>query len=99
MTPYSLEIVKFKSKFKISKQILLISNEDCVVINKSKILNRTLNDLINSKTNVNQIGKIIIDNETFLTIQKGRPYFFPNCKTNTFSKNTDLRYKILNLNF
>ena len=99
ITPYSLEIVKFKSKFKISKQILLISNEDCVVINKSKILNKPLNDLINSKTNFNQIGKIIIDNETFLTIQKGQPYFFPNCKTNTVSKSTDLSYKILNLNY
>jgi hypothetical protein len=27
-----------------------------------------------------EIGKVLIENNNFLTIQKGRPYFFPNCK-------------------
>ena len=29
---------------------------------------------------INKTGKIIIENNNFFTIQKGRPYFFPNCK-------------------
>jgi DNA-directed RNA polymerase subunit beta' len=35
--PHSLEIVKLKSKYKDNKQILLISNDDCLTIKKEKI--------------------------------------------------------------
>ena len=47
---------------------------------------------------VNQTGKILIDNGKFLTVQKGRPYFFPNCKTENGREKTDLEYKFLTLN-
>jgi hypothetical protein len=35
--------------------------------------------LLNS-SNVYETGKVIIENNNFLTLQKGKPYFFPNCK-------------------
>jgi len=98
ITLNSLEIVKLKSKYKDNKQILLITNEDCLTIEKEKIKNKSLNDLIINNVNINQIGKVIIDNNNFLTIQKGKPYFFPNCQINNSANNINLRYKILNLN-
>nr|YP_009497355.1 RNA polymerase beta' subunit [Biddulphia biddulphiana]AWT40068.1 RNA polymerase beta' subunit [Biddulphia biddulphiana] len=90
-----LEIVRFKYKSTNIKQIFLISNKDCLTIKKNKIKNKIVSDLIINKVNVNQIGKIIIDNNEFLTIQKGRPYFFPNCKTEDSIKNKDLCYKVI----
>ena len=60
-TPISLEIVKVKSKYKDTKQILLISNQDCLTIEKDKIKNKTVNDLILNNVNLSQIGKVIID--------------------------------------
>jgi DNA-directed RNA polymerase subunit beta' len=89
----SVEIVKFKSKYKNNREILLISNDDCLTIKKEKIKNKSVNDLIINNINVNQIGKIIIDNGKFLTIQKGRPYFFPNCEQEKSIKTQNLRYK------
>ena len=53
--------------------------------------------IINSN-NVNETGKIIIENEKFITIQKGRPYFFPNCKNEDFLNKTNLQYKLLSPN-
>jgi hypothetical protein len=91
----SLEIVKLKSKYKNNRQILLISNDDCLTIPKSKIPNKSVNDLIIKNINVNQIGKIIIDNGTFLTIQKGRPYFFPNCQVQDSINDKSISYKII----
>merc|ERR1712194_299809 len=44
------------------------------------------------------MGKVLIDNGKFLTIQKGHPYFFPNCKTDNFKENGNLQYKLLTLN-
>nr|QXM17910.1 RNA polymerase b''-subunit [Chaetoceros laevisporus] len=90
---HSIEIVKLKSKYKNNREILLISNDDCLTIKKEKIKNKSVNDLIIKNINVNQIGKIIIDNGKFLTIQKGRPYFFPNCEQEESNKNQNLRYK------
>ena len=90
---YSVEIVKLKSKYKNNREILLISNDDCLTIKKEEIKNKSVNDLIIKNINVNQIGKIIIDNGKFLTIQKGRPYFFPNCEQEESNKNQNLRYK------
>jgi len=95
---HSLEIVKLKSKYKDNKEILLISNDDCLTIKKEKIKRKSVNDLITNTRNINQIGKIIIDNGNFLTIQKGRPYFFPNCQIDDSIKNINLRYKLISEN-
>jgi len=91
----SLEIVKLKSKYKNNRQVLLISNDDCLTILKSKIPTKTVNDLVIKNINVNQIGKIIIDNGQFLTIQKGRPYFFPNCQVQDVLAEKSTAYKII----
>ena len=95
----SLEIVKLKSKSNNRKQIFLISNEDCLTIPKIEAKDKTINNLLINNVNVNQTGKIIIDNGQFLTIQKGRPYFFPNCKNEDSMENMDLQYKVINLNY
>lgn len=98
ITTNSLEIVKFKSKQANKKQIFLISNNDCITVPKEQGKNRTVNELIIDNIKVNQTGKILIDNGEFLTIQKGRPYFFPNCKTENAREKIDLEYKFLTLN-
>ena len=94
----SIEIVKFKSKRFKKKQIFLISNKDCITVEKEERKNKIVNGLIIDKIKVNEIGKIIIDNEQFLTIQKGRPYFFPNCKIQDLKGKLKLQYKITKLN-
>ena len=91
----SREIVKFKVKKQDDKQVFLISNEDCSIIKRDEISNKTVNDFILNKKNISKTGKIIIENKDIFTIQKGRPYFFPNCKTNSFSIKTNLKYKII----
>ena len=88
----TLEIVKFRVKKKNTKQILLISNKDCLLVKRSKFPNKKLNDFILDSNNTTETGKIIIMSKNFLTLQKGRPYFFPNCKN---EKITKLQYKIL----
>nr|QXV92838.1 beta'' subunit of RNA polymerase [Nitzschia anatoliensis] len=93
--PNSLEIVKIKVKKQKTKQIFLISNDDCLTIQKSQKIKKKLNDFIVSKDNLAQIGKIIIENENFLTIQKGRPYFFPNCKNENLNSTTNIQYKLI----
>nr|UBA15673.1 RNA polymerase beta'' subunit [Pseudo-nitzschia hainanensis] len=90
-----LEIVKFKIKRQKEKQIFLISNHDCMVIDKTEIENKKLNDFTISKSNLAKTGKIIIENPRFVTIQKGRPYFFPNCKNDNLIVKTNLQYKIM----
>ena len=91
----SLEIVKFKSKTTNNRQVLLISNDDCLTIPKSKIPNKSVNDLVIQNININQIGKIIIDNKKVLTIQKGRPYFFPNCQVQDAINEKSISYKVI----
>nr|UDP55475.1 beta'' subunit of RNA polymerase [Schizostauron trachyderma] len=91
----SLEIVKFKVKNKDTKQILLISNKDCFTIKRNQFPYKKLNDFIIDNVNVNETGKIIIANNQFLTLQKGRPYFFPNCKTEDLMDKTNLQYKTI----
>ena len=91
----SLEIVKFKIKKQTSKQIFLISNQDCVIIKKEEIPNKKLGDFIASKINLTKVGKVIIINKNFITIQKGRPYFFPNCKNEGIVSKTNLQYKLI----
>ena len=95
VTLNSLEIVKFKVKAKDIKQILLISNKDCVSVKKEDFPNKKLNDFIINPVNGNIKGKIIIENNNLLTLQTGRPYFFPNCKTDNSANKTKLQYKIL----
>jgi len=98
LTSNSLEIVKFKVKKKEIKQILLISNEDCFTVKRSRFATKKLNDFIIDSTNVNETGKVIIVNDNFLTLQKGRPYFFPNCKNEKVIDKTNLQYKIVSPN-
>jgi hypothetical protein len=95
LTLNSLEIVKFKIKNKDNKQILLISNKDCFTVKKSRFPNKKVNDFIINSTNVNETGKIIIENNNLLTLQKGRPYFFPNCKNEDFIHKTNVQYKTI----
>ncbi len=97
-TKNSLEIVKFKIKNKDDKQILLISNEDCLTLKKEKFHDKKLNDFLTNSNNVNETGKIIIENNNFLTLQKGRPYFFPNCKNEDVLNKIKLQYKIVKKN-
>ena len=89
----SLELVKFKSKRKQNKQVFLISNDNCITIEKDKVQNKTINDFLIDEININQTGKIIIDNGKFVTVQKGRPYFFPNCKNDEFINDINLTYR------
>ena len=93
-----LEIVKFKIKNKDSKQILLISNKDCLTLQKNKFPNKKLNDFIITSSNVNETGKIIIENNNFFTLQKGKPYFFPNCKNDDLINKINLQYKLISPN-
>ena len=64
-------------------------------MNKAEVKNKKLNDFIMSKSNLAKTGKIIIDNDKFVTVQKGRPYFFPNCKSDNLTIKTNLQYKII----
>ena len=98
LTMNSLEIVKFKSKRSLKKQIFLISNDDCITVKKERGKNKTVNELIIDNINVNQAGKVLIDNDKLLTIQKGHPYFFPNCKTDNSRQKINLQYKLITLN-
>nr|ULD16153.1 RNA polymerase beta'' subunit [Cylindrotheca closterium] len=91
----SLEIVKFKTKNQITKQIFLISNKDCLSLKKDEVSNKKLNDFISSKFDLAKTGKIIIENDRFITIQLGRPYFFPNCENDNVVSKTNLQYKIV----
>ena len=95
VTLNSLEIVKIKIKKAKNKQILLISNEDCFILNKKDFPNKKLNNFIINHKKVNSTGKIIIENNKFLTVQRGRPYFFPNCTNDSFRYKTNLQYKIV----
>ena len=95
ITLNSLEIVKVKIKNKENKQILLISNEDCLTVKKEKFPNKKLDDFIINSTNANETGKVIIENNNILTLQKGRPYFFPNCRNDDLISKINLQYKII----
>ena len=99
IVPSSLEIVQFKSKQTDHKQVCLISNEDCLTIEKEQIQNKTIDDLLINDKNVNYTGKILMDNNKFITIQKGRPYFFPNCRNEDSIMNSDLIYKPFSSDF
>jgi DNA-directed RNA polymerase subunit beta' len=95
ITINSLEIITFKIKKKDLKQILLISNKDCLTLQKNQFTNKKLGDFIINSGNVNETGKIIIENDNFFTLQKGKPYFFPNCKNNELNNKINLQYKLV----
>ena len=97
VTSKPLEIVKVKINNQDIKQILLISNDNCITIEKSKLPTKKINDFIINSTNTNHVGKIIIENDKFFTIQKGRPYFFPKCKTEELNTQSNLQYKTIPL--
>lgn len=92
----SKEVVQLKSKCQEHKEICLISNEDCVTVEKNFIQNKTIDNLLINNADVNYTGKILMDNGKTVTVQKGRPYFFPNCKNEDSITNAELRYKPLN---
>lgn len=94
----SFKIVKFKIKKQDIKQIFLISNNDCLIIKKTKMTKKQLHDFVINSENVNETGKIIIESNDFFTIQKGRPYFFPNCKNEDLINKTNFQYKLIPLN-
>jgi DNA-directed RNA polymerase subunit beta' len=98
LTVNSLEIVKFKIKSKENKQIFLISNEDCLTVQKIRFPTKKLNDFIIDSTKVNEMGKVILENNTLFTLQKGRPYFFPNCRNDDLIDKTNIQYKIISNN-
>ena len=91
----SVELVRFKSKQKQNKQVFLISNDDCTVVEKDNIKNKTINNFLIDDVNINQTGKILINNDKVLTIQRGRPYFFPKCKNEDFVTQTELKYRFI----
>ena len=95
ITINSLEIVKFKIKKDKNKQIFLISNMDCLTIKKDKFPEKKLDNFIFNSSNINEIGKVIIQNKNLLTIQRGKPYFFPNCQNNTLTKEINVQYKLV----
>ena len=95
LTVNSLEIVKIKIKKTKNKPIFLISNDDCFILKKEDFPDKKLNSFIINNKKVNSTGKIIIENENFFTLQRGRPYFFPNCTTDSFIYKTNLQYKVL----
>ena len=97
LTLNPLEIVKFKINQQDIKQILLISNDHCIRIKKSKLRKKKINDFILNSVNINHVGKIIIENDNFFTVQKGRPYFFPKCRSEELSTQSDLEYKTIPL--
>ena len=89
-----LEIVKFKVKTKNTKEILLISNEDCFTVQKRKFPNKKLNDFI---IDTNEIGKVIFENKNFLILQKTKSHLVTNCRE-TVSTNS-LEYKTIPSNW
>lgn len=95
VTSKSVELVKIKSKRKRKKQVFLISNNDCFTVKKPKGRNKTINSFRLNNLNLNETGKILIDNENMITLQKGQPYFFPNCKNENFREEINLKYRLI----
>ena len=95
VTLNSVEIVKIKIKKTKNPQIFLISNDDCFKLNKKDFPNKTINSFILNNKKINSTGKIIIENKNSFTLQRGRPYFFPNCTNELFINKTNLQYKLV----
>jgi DNA-directed RNA polymerase subunit beta' len=97
VTIREIEIIRLKIKeFEMEmKQILVVSNSDCIKVNKQQLPNKKVDDLVTTGINVSDTGKIILANEKNFVIQKGQPYFFPNCKTTDYTAKPTLQYKII----
>ena len=91
------EIIKFKVIHRTIKRILLISNNNCTIVKTNSEYSKKLNDFIINSAKISELGKIILKNKNFITIQKGQPYFFPNCKLLPFLNLKPLSYKLLPL--
>ena len=90
----TLEIIKVKVNQGDYKQILLISGNNCIKVKKNLLPTNVLNDFIYDSKNVSHLGKIILENEDFFTIQKGQPYFFPKSKSQKLRFHNSLEYKL-----
>lgn len=94
----ALEIVKIKIKRTNIKKIFLISNEDCFLLKKEKFLDKKVNDFILNQMDKNNSGKILLESHKNFTIQRGIPYFFPNCTAQNLSEKINLQYKLISKN-
>lgn len=94
----ALEIVKIKIKRTNIKKIFLISNEDCFFLKKEKFLDKKVNDFILNQIDKNNSGKILLESHKNYTIQRGIPYFFPNCTAQNLSEKINLQYKLISKN-
>ena len=94
----ALEIVKIKIRTTNIKKIFLISNEDCFILKKEKFLEKKINDFILNEIDKNNSGKIILESPKNLTLQRGIPYFFPNCAAQNLSQKINLQYKLISKN-
>lgn len=91
----SLEIVKIKVKQGLIKQLLLISNNDCLIVPKNQLPKKQVSDFVLKAQKIEQSGQIIIENNNVFTIQKGRPYFFPNCSRDKLAGRGKFYYKFI----
>ena len=89
------EVVKFKIISQESKQVLLISNSNCTIVKINSKYPKKLNDFIINSAKISEVGKIIMKNKNFLTIQKGQPYFFPNCRAQVSGNLNSLSYHLV----
>lgn len=90
----NLAVIQVKSKLVKDKQkeILLISNDDCVRMKKEKFNSLRIKN--NYLVNLFLLGRVISINGSMVIIQKGKPYFFPNCKNTYLNKNNKISYKV-----
>lgn len=88
----SFKIVRLKVKYTNTKQIFLILNNHCKLVRKSDFPEKSINEFLINETDLKETGKIIADNGKLLTIQRGKPYFFPNCKNEDYAPAKNFYY-------
>lgn len=89
------KIIKLKVKFGETKQIFLILNNHCKLVKKADFPNKNIGEFLINETALKETGKIIADNGKVLTLQYGKPYFFPNCKDETYVPVKNLQYYVI----
>lgn len=95
VTKKPFKIIQLKVKFSQTKQIFLILNHHCKLVKKSNFPNKKVNEFLINETILKETGKIIADNGKVLTIQYGKPYFFPNCKDEMYVPKKSLQYYVI----
>ena len=75
------KLVQLKSKKAINKQLLVISEDDCIVVPKDNETPNFVSNLTSENKSSLKIGKYLTETDHSILLQKGRPYFFPNCQT------------------